>query len=162
MWAKKKRKKEPLASDRKPIGSLWRGKGGHPFPLPGPPLGSLRSPTVFLSDPVFWLFSPLRQPGLRLPQLETIPDSRPNWAKSIPVFWSKRRKNPTLWRRGWGRTPNRSIKILVYQKRQTSHSSWQFLKVKLGRVVQVQVCRLRKLWILISLIWQGCSSENWN
>ena len=28
---------------------------------------------------------------------KTIPDSRPNWAKSIPVFRPKRRKNHTLW-----------------------------------------------------------------
>ena len=94
MWAKKKRKKEPLASDRKPIGGLCRGKGGHPFPLPGPPLGSLRSPTVFLSDPVFCLFSPLRQPGLRLSskpypipdQIEQslYPFSDQNGAKTLP------------------------------------------------------------------------------
>ena len=31
-----------------------------PFPLPRPPLGSLRSPIFFLSDPVFCLFPPLR------------------------------------------------------------------------------------------------------
>ena len=28
---------------------------------------------------------------------KTIPDSRPNWAKFIPVFRPKRRKNPTRW-----------------------------------------------------------------
>ena len=28
---------------------------------------------------------------------KTIPDSRPKWAKSIPVFRPKRRKNHTLW-----------------------------------------------------------------
>ena len=28
---------------------------------------------------------------------KTIPDSRPKWAKSIPVFRLKRRKNYTLW-----------------------------------------------------------------
>ena len=28
---------------------------------------------------------------------KTIPDSRPKWAKSIPVFRPKRRKNPTRW-----------------------------------------------------------------
>ena len=27
---------------------------------------------------------------------KTVPDSRPKWAKSIPVFWLRRRKNPTL------------------------------------------------------------------
>ena len=32
-----------------------------------------------------------------LSSLVTIPDSRPKWAKSIPVFRPKRRKNPTLW-----------------------------------------------------------------
>ena len=31
--------------------------------------------------------------------LLTKPDSRPIWAKSIPLFRPKRRKNPTLW--GW-------------------------------------------------------------
>ena len=30
---------------------------------------------------------------------KTIPDSRPKWAKCIPVFRPKRRKNPTLWDR---------------------------------------------------------------
>ena len=29
--------------------------------------------------------------------LETMPDSRPKWAKCIPVFRPKRRKNPTRW-----------------------------------------------------------------
>ena len=29
--------------------------------------------------------------------LETIPDSRPEWAKCIPVFRPKQRKNPTRW-----------------------------------------------------------------
>jgi len=28
---------------------------------------------------------------------KTIPDSRPKWAKSIPVFRAKRRKHPTHW-----------------------------------------------------------------
>ena len=28
---------------------------------------------------------------------KTIPDSRPKWAKCIPVFRPKRPKNPTLW-----------------------------------------------------------------
>ena len=28
---------------------------------------------------------------------KTIPDSRQKWAKCIPVFRPKRRKNPTLW-----------------------------------------------------------------
>ena len=28
---------------------------------------------------------------------KTIPDSRPKWAKSIPVFGPKRRKTPTRW-----------------------------------------------------------------
>ena len=28
---------------------------------------------------------------------KTIPDSRPKWAKFIPVFRQKRRKNPTRW-----------------------------------------------------------------
>ena len=28
---------------------------------------------------------------------KTIPDSRPKWAKCIPVFRPKRRKNPTRW-----------------------------------------------------------------
>ena len=34
-----------------------------PFPLPKPPLGSLRSPIFFLFDPVFCLFPPLRSLG---------------------------------------------------------------------------------------------------
>ena len=29
--------------------------------------------------------------------VKTIPNPRPKWAKSIPVFRPKRRKNPTLW-----------------------------------------------------------------
>jgi len=29
--------------------------------------------------------------------LKTIPDSRPKWAKCIPVIRAKRRKNPTRW-----------------------------------------------------------------
>ena len=28
---------------------------------------------------------------------KTIPDSRPKWAKCVPVFRPKRRKNPTRW-----------------------------------------------------------------
>ena len=39
----------------------WGGeRGGGAFPLPRPPLGSLRSPIFFLFDPIFCLFSPLR------------------------------------------------------------------------------------------------------
>ena len=39
----------------------WGGeRGGSPFPLPRPPLGSLRSPIFFLFNPVFCLFLPLR------------------------------------------------------------------------------------------------------
>ena len=42
-----------------PRGSLGRGKGGDPFPLPRPPLGSFHSKMFFLLDPVFFCLSPL-------------------------------------------------------------------------------------------------------
>ena len=32
-----------------------------------------------------------------VPATQIIPDSRPKWAKCIPVFRPKRRKNPTRW-----------------------------------------------------------------
>ena len=51
-------KREKIDERSEPRGSLWRGKG--PFPLPGPPLGSLRSPIFFLFDPVFAFFSHYR------------------------------------------------------------------------------------------------------
>ena len=36
-------------------------------------------------------------PVVRVVASKTIPDSRPKWTKSIPVFRPKRLKNPTLW-----------------------------------------------------------------
>ena len=45
-----------------------------PFPLPRPPLGSLRSPIFFLFDPVFCLFPPLRSlvPGYYCKQRKSV------------------------------------------------------------------------------------------
>ena len=47
-------------SKKKPSDSLGRGKSGGLSSLPRTPLGSLRSPTFFLFDPVFCLFPALR------------------------------------------------------------------------------------------------------
>ena len=44
----------------------WGGeRGGGAFPLPRPPLGSLRSPIFFLFDPFFLPFFPAAEPGPR-------------------------------------------------------------------------------------------------
>ena len=47
-------KRKKIDERSEPRGSLGRGKG--PFPLPRPPLGSLRSPLFFLFNPVFAFF----------------------------------------------------------------------------------------------------------
>ena len=61
-WGKKKKINvgEKKKSKKKPSGSLGRGKSGGLSSLPRTPLGSLRSPTFFLFDPVFCLFPALR------------------------------------------------------------------------------------------------------
>ena len=55
---REKRKKKLASEGSREV--AWGGeRGGGPFPLPRPPLGSLRSPIFFLFDPVFCLFPPL-------------------------------------------------------------------------------------------------------
>ena len=64
-WKKEKKigvRGKKLGERSELSGSLGRGKGGRPFPLPRPPLGSLRSPYgmyVFSYFTQFFAFSPL-------------------------------------------------------------------------------------------------------
>ena len=80
---------------------------------------------------------------------KTIPDSRPEWAKCIPVFRPKRRKNPTR----WGGTYLYGLyKGVPPPPRETSSSKLSHFLVNLTRDCGSHVCPLKSTCSVLSLI----------